>query len=294
MNGLIVIDKPGGMTSQDVVYRVKKWFPRGTKVGHTGTLDPLATGVLVVCVGTATRLADIVQAMGKSYASRFRFGATSDTDDADGTVIPTPIQDPTPPSEADVRAALARFVGDIEQLPPAYSALKIGGRRSHALARSGTAVSHAPRPVRVDAVRLVGYAWPFADVEIDCGKGTYIRSIARDTGEILGVGGLVETLRRTRIGPFTPDAAATITESPDVGRSKLLPPATAAIGIPRVTILAESATRFRCGIAVAPTEPTTCIGDVGVYDAAGDIVGIAEMIPGGLARPYIVLDRWKC
>jgi tRNA pseudouridine55 synthase len=147
----------------------------------------------------------------------------------------------------------------------------------------------------VDAIRIVRYDWPFADVEIDCGKGTYVRSIARDVGAALGVGGLVETLRRTRVGPFTPDAAATVTDTPDAGRAKLLPPGTAAVGMPRVTIDAESAARFRCGVAVFPVVTTTaCGGDVSVYDTDGEIVGIAELMPGGLARPYIVLDRWKC
>jgi tRNA pseudouridine55 synthase len=221
MNGLLVIDKAGGMTSRDVVNRVQRWLPKGTKVGHTGTLDPLATGVLVVCVGAATRLADLVQGMGKSYRSRFRLGARSDTDDADGTV--TPVSGVTPPTGEQVRAALETFVGQIEQLPPTYSALKLGGKRAHDLARRGKEVSLTPRTVRVDAVRLLGYDWPFVDVEVDCGKGTYIRSIARDLGEKLGCGGLVETLRRTRVGPFTAEQGIGVDISPEAGRAKLLP-----------------------------------------------------------------------
>src|SRR5262245_31993777 len=191
MNGLLVIDKPGGMTSRDVVNRVQRWFPRKTKIGHTGTLDPLATGVLVICVGAATKFADVVQALGKTYRSQFRLGATSDTDDADGTM--TLVPEAVPPSEASLRAALAGFVGVVEQLPPAYSALKVAGRRAHDLARRGETVELKPRPVRIDVVRLLGYEWPFADVEVDCGKGTYIRSIARDLGANLGCGGMVET-----------------------------------------------------------------------------------------------------
>src|SRR5437764_11903050 len=120
MNGLLLIDKPSGMTSRDAVNRVQSWFPRKTKIGHTGTLDPLATGVLVVCIGAATRLADYVQAMGKSYVSRFRLGATSSTDDADGEVIVN--ADALPPSREQIDAALASFVGMIEQVPPAFSA----------------------------------------------------------------------------------------------------------------------------------------------------------------------------
>lgn len=222
MNGWLVIDKAGGMTSRDAVNRVQRWFPRGTKIGHTGTLDPLATGVLVLCVGSTTKLAHVVQGMAKSYAATVRLGATSDTDDADGTVTPTPAA--VPPTEAGVRAALAGFVGEITQLPPAYSALKVNGRRAYDLARAGTDVTLAARPVRVDDIRLTAYEWPFAAVEIDCGKGTYVRSIARDLGAKLGVGGLVATLRRTRVGPFTAEMGVGVDADPSAGRAKLLPP----------------------------------------------------------------------
>jgi tRNA pseudouridine55 synthase len=293
VNGLLVVDKPGGMTSQDVLYRMKKWLPRGTKVGHTGTLDPLATGVLVVCLGNATRLADIVQCMGKSYTSRFRLGAISDTDDADGTVTPTP--DAEPPSKSQVREALARFVGVIEQVPPAYSALKVGGRRAHDLARSGTAMSLAPRPVRIDAVRLVRYEWPFVDVEVDCGKGTYIRCIARDAGAALGVGGMVETLRRTRIGPFTAEQGIGLDATPADVHPRVLPASAAVAGMPRATIDAATATRFRCGVSIAPvTSDAAAMGQhMGVFDTSGDFVGLGEQLPDGLVRPAIILDRWK-
>jgi tRNA pseudouridine55 synthase len=176
MNGLLVIDKPGGMTSRDVVNRAQRWFPRGTKLGHTGTLDPLATGTLVLCVGAVTRLADFVQAMGKGYATRIRLGATSDTDDADGTV--TAKGAAVPPTEEQVRAAVAAFVGTIQQLPPAYSALKVAGRRAHELARQGAEVKLAPRPVTVHSIAVTGYEWPHLDLTVECGKGTYIRSLA--------------------------------------------------------------------------------------------------------------------
>src|SRR4051812_30079545 len=162
------------MTSRDAVNRVQRWFPKKTKIGHTGTLDPLATGVLVVCIGLATRLADYVQAMGKSYTSRFRLGATSTSDDADGEVAEVP-NAPVPTRE-QIDAALAAFVGNVEQLPPSVSALKVGGRRAHDLVRKGKEVPLAPRTVRIDAVRVLAYEWPWLDVEVDCGKGTYIRS----------------------------------------------------------------------------------------------------------------------
>src|SRR5436190_1801938 len=144
MNGLLIIDKPGGMTSRTVVNRVQKWYPRKTKMGHTGTLDPLATGVLVVCIGAATRLADYVQAMGKTYTSRIRLGATSTTDDADGTVAANSTA--SPPPRVRIDAALAEFIGTVEQVPPAYSALKVDGSRAHDLARRGEDVPLAARP----------------------------------------------------------------------------------------------------------------------------------------------------
>src|SRR5580700_143177 len=149
MNGLLVIDKPGGMTSRDVVNRVQKWFPRKTKIGHTGTLDPLATGVLVICIGAATRLADYVQAMSKSYTSRFRLGATSTTDDADGEVTENSIASPS--TLAQIEVALASLVGTISQVPPSFSALKVSGQRAHSLARNGDDFQLDARRVRIDA-----------------------------------------------------------------------------------------------------------------------------------------------
>lgn len=288
MNGLLVIDKPGGLTSRDVVNRAQRWFPRGTKVGHTGTLDPLATGVLVLCVGAATRLADLVQGMGKSYRSRFRLGATSDTDDTDGVVIETP--GAMPPTEEQVRVALTGFVGQIEQTPPAYSALKVNGRRAHDLARRGDEVQLAARRVRVDAIRLMAYDWPFADVEVDCGKGTYIRSLARDVGLRLGIGGLVQTLRRTRVGPFTAEQGVGLDGTPDEARAKLLPMATAVQGMPGVTLDGEMVRRVRHGQRVRLNCCCTD-GRLAVFDEAGGLVAVGETVDSDLFVPSVVLPE---
>ena len=288
MNGLLVIDKPGGMTSRDVVNRVQRWFPRKTKIGHTGTLDPLATGVLVVCVGAATRLADFVQAMGKTYRSRFRFGATSDTDDADGTVTPNPAA--VPPTRDQIDAAILGFLGNVEQVPPAFSALKVAGARAHELARGGKAVSLAARTVRIDAVRVLGYEWPFLDVEIDCGKGTYIRSIARDLGASLGCGGMVETLRRTRVGPFTAEQGIGLDIDPAAVR--LMPMSAAVAGLPQVRLGPDDVQRFRNGQSIRTTpasggrespEPTA----VAVLDDGGELVGSGTAARGAV-KPEIV------
>ncbi len=221
MNGFLVIDKPGGMTSRAVVNRVQLWFPRRTKIGHTGTLDPLATGVLVLCIGTATKLADRVQAMAKQYETRVRFGATSNTDDADGVVVESPSA-PIPTREA-IEQLLPQFVGMIEQLPPQFSALKVQGQRAYELARRGTEVALQARPVRVDSIQLVNYEWPWLDLIIDCGKGTYVRSIARDLGERLQVGGLVQSLRRTRVGPFLTEQGVTVHSNATEACAALLP-----------------------------------------------------------------------
>lgn len=291
MHGWLVIDKPGGVTSRDVVNAAQPWFPRGTKLGHTGTLDPLATGVLVLCVGAATRLADVVQGMGKTYRSRFRLGATSDTDDADGTVAENAAA--VPPTEDAVRAALARFVGELTQVPPAYSALKVGGKRSHELARGGAAAPLAARPVRVYAARLLGYLWPHADVEIECGKGTYVRSIARDLGAALGVGGLVLTLRRTRVGPFTAEQGIGLEAGADAARARLAPLDRALADLPRTTLDGEAARRFCHGQAVEiPLGiPGSDAGRVAVYGPTNEILGLAGRPEGGRLRATVVLPH---
>ena len=200
-SGVLNLNKPGGMTSRDVVDLVSRPLRKAkVKVGHAGTLDPLATGVLVVCVGSATRLIEYVQRMPKAYRTVVLLGARSDTLDADGKV--EAVEDPPIPTEAEVRSALLTQVGTISQMPPQFSALKVEGKRAYDLAREGQAVELAARPVRIDQVELISYAWPRLELQVDCGSGTYIRSIARDIGEILGCGGLVEVLTRTRIGPF--------------------------------------------------------------------------------------------
>jgi tRNA pseudouridine55 synthase len=199
-----VVNKPCGLTSRAVVDRVAALMP-GVKVGHAGTLDPLASGVLIVCTGAATRLVELVQQLPKSYRTRIRLGARSDTLDAEGRIEPE--ADPRVPSRCAVEEAIGPLVGEVVQIPPAYSALKVRGQRAYDLARAGHTVDLAGRRVRIDRIAVLCYQWPHLELEIDCGSGTYIRSIARDLGEALGCGGLVEVLARTRIGPFSLDQA---------------------------------------------------------------------------------------
>src|SRR5438105_3717785 len=174
-NGLLVLDKPGGMTSRAALDRAQRWFPRRTRLGHTGTLDPLATGVLVLCLGVATRLTEYVQRMKKTYRAGVRLGARSNTDDADGTVEAVRV-DVVPAGEAILRC-LDGFIGEIEPVPPAFSAAKVTGQRAYNRARRGEEVTLEPRRVRIDAIELVEYAYPHLGLLVHCGKGTYIRSL---------------------------------------------------------------------------------------------------------------------
>lgn len=200
LQGVLNFDKPAGVSSARVVSRVKRLLPRGTKIGHAGTLDPFATGVLLLLVGKATKLCERLMDEPKQYHATVKLGSTTPTDDPESPATAT--DGALPVSEESVRAALVSFVGEILQRPPAFSALKVAGRRAYALARAGQAVELRPRTVRVYGIELLDYEWPLARLRIDCGRGTYVRAIARDLGESLGVGGHLTQLRRTRIGPF--------------------------------------------------------------------------------------------
>ena len=214
--GLIVVDKPGGMTSHDVVSRVRRLA--GTrKVGHAGTLDPMATGVLVVGVNRATRLLGHLQLTDKAYDATIRLGATTTSDDADGDIVSTASTDGV--SDDAVRDALGAMVGDVEQVPSAVSAIKVDGRRAYDLVRSGEQVELAPRPVRIDSIEVGVIRSDGTGVEVDvsvrCSSGTYIRAIARDLGATLGVGGHLTALRRTAVGAFDLATASTLEELAD-------------------------------------------------------------------------------
>jgi tRNA pseudouridine55 synthase len=278
-HGLLVLDKPRGLTSREAVDRAQRWFPRGTRLGHTGTLDPLATGVLVLCVGSATRLTEYVQDMAKTYRAGVLLGARSDTDDADGRV--TPVAVATPPDLRAVRARLDGFLGAIDQVPPAYSAAKVTGRRAYDLARRGKEVTLQPRTVRIDAAEILSYAWPRLELEVRCGKGTYIRALARDLGERLGCGGLIESLRRTRVGPFAAEDAVPLDADPPAALARLLPLSAAAADLPRVEVAPPEAARLRNGQParpgrLAPQPPLPAGGgEVAVFGPRETLVGIA-------------------
>jgi tRNA pseudouridine55 synthase len=207
--GLVVVDKPGGLTSHDVVARVRRLA--GTRrVGHAGTLDPMATGVLVLAINRATRLLGHLTLEDKRYDATIRLGASTTTDDAEGEVVEShPLGDLT---DDQVRTALEGFRGEIDQVPSSISAVKVGGKRAYALVRAGEKVDLPPRRVTIHALDITGLELPDVRISVHCSSGTYIRAIARDLGAALGVGGHLTALRRTSVGPFTLADAHTLDE----------------------------------------------------------------------------------
>jgi tRNA pseudouridine55 synthase len=208
MIGVINLDKPAGITSARAVSRVKRLLPRGTKIGHAGTLDPFATGVLLLLVGKATKSCEALMGEPKSYEGTMKLGATTATDDPEAEEVV--IADVMRPELEAIRMAVAGFVGEIAQKPPNFSAMKIGGRRAYDLARKGKVFELAARKVRIDAIEIVEWEWPILKIRVDCGRGTYIRALARDLGEVLKTGAYLTELRRTRIGNFRIENSVTL------------------------------------------------------------------------------------
>jgi tRNA pseudouridine55 synthase len=206
--GVINLDKPAGLSSARGVSRVKRLLPKGTKIGHAGTLDPFATGVLLLLVGKATKSCEKLMGERKGYEATIKLGARTATNDLESPE--EPVEFSAPPDEQDLQKAALRFIGAIEQCPPAFSAMKIQGQRAYKLARRGDAVELKPRTVMVYSFDILEYAWPLVRVRIECGRGTYIRAIARDLGDMLGVGGYLTELRRTFVGRFSAAQAVTL------------------------------------------------------------------------------------
>jgi tRNA pseudouridine55 synthase len=226
MDGIFNIDKPAGMTSHDVVARVRR-ISGQRKAGHAGTLDPLATGVLPVVLGKATRLVEYLADADKAYRANIMLGAVSDTYDREGTL--TPVQDPVMPSRDTVESALDKFRGEIEQVPPMHSAIKVGGKKLYELARQGIEVERQTRHVTITRLDLEVYRPPILQIFVECSKGTYIRSLAYDLGAVLGTGAYLDALVRTRHGPFSIEGATTLDGleaafREDTWRESLYPP----------------------------------------------------------------------
>lgn len=252
LGGLLIIDKDGGQTSHDVVARCRKIL-RTKKIGHAGTLDPMATGVLVLGVERATKLLGLLSLTTKSYAATVRLGQATVTDDAEGEVLAT--IPAAHVADADIAAAVAALTGDIEQVPSTVSAIKVNGERAYARARAGEQVELAARPVTVSRFDILGRrdidtgATTFVDldVEVDCSSGTYIRALARDLGAALGVGGHLTALRRTRVGPFTLEHARTVDQLADDPSLNLDVDAAVRLAFPHREIDADQAESLRDG-----------------------------------------------
>jgi tRNA pseudouridine55 synthase len=253
LSGILNVAKPSGITSRRVVDRVQKLI-RPAKAGHAGTLDPLATGVLVVCVGQSTRLIDYVQRMPKTYEATFLLGRTSDTEDVEGAV--TELVDPRVPRTDEIQAAAQSFVGTTQQRPPAYSALKVQGRRAYDMARAGEDVQLAPRTIEIYGIEMLGYEYPQLHLRICCGSGTYVRSLGRDLAESLGTGAVMSALVRTAIGAFRlEDACDLETLTTEVLATKLQPPSIAVAGLPTVVIDERELRTLNYGQAIEKSPP---------------------------------------
>ncbi len=277
INGWLVIDKAPDMTSTHIVTVVKR-LTQAQKVGHGGTLDPLATGVLPIAMGEATKTVAYVMDERKSYEFALRFGEARDTDDAAGVVTATSEQRPT---DDEIRAALPRFVGLIQQVPPQYAAVKVQGERAYDIARRGETVELLPREVRIDELELVGRPdLDHAEFRMACGKGAYVRAIARDLGIALGCLAHVAALRRTQVGGFNVgnavslDALARIVEN-DTLPQVLVPMTTALAGIPALAVTEPQALRLRSGQSVRMTPAL-------VGDEAGEAATVRAMRAGEL------------
>jgi tRNA pseudouridine55 synthase len=292
--GVLVVDKPAGPTSHDVVDAIRRALGV-RRVGHTGTLDPFATGVLPVCVGRATRLARLLAAGPKEYRARVRLGFSTTTDDATGKPV-----GPTRSVHAgrdDVEAALAGFVGDILQVPPTYSAKRVSGRRLYEMAREGAAVPREASAVSVYALDLLSLEGDRADIAVRCSPGTYIRALARDLGEALGTGGHLESLRRTRSGPFAIDMAVGWDELAGRAGESLIPLAALLKDLPCVTVGPEGRSAVGHGRDLDPSlveggfpRDAQC-GRLRVLDGAGELLAVAvpKSLGGGAPGSTLVL-----
>ena len=249
MDGILVINKPMGWTSHDVVGRIRG-LTHQKRVGHAGTLDPMATGVLLVCLGRATRVSEYLMASDKTYRAVMRLGVETDTYDADGQVVATR---PVNVSESTLRGALIQFVGAIEQVPPMYSAIKLAGKPLYKLARKGVEVDRAARHVTIHDITLHAWQSPDATIDVRCSPGTYIRSLAHDVGAALGCGAHLAALTRLSSGSFTIEDAVKLEDLTGLADlSGLLRPMDAALqDLPAVTLDADSAQRVLMGHTIS-------------------------------------------
>jgi tRNA pseudouridine55 synthase len=290
VNGILLLDKPPGLSSNQALQRVKRLFD-AAKAGHTGSLDPLATGLLPLCLGYTTKFSAFLLDADKRYRVRIRLGETTETADAEGEVIATAPTDGI--TEEQVRAVVAGFVGTIEQLPPMYSAVKHEGQRLYKLAREGKEVERTPRQIKIHAIDVVDLPLPDLICDVHCSKGTYVRTLAEDIGQRLGCGAYVAGLRRTGVGPYVEGETAFVTmdqveAAAELGHAALdamLLPLDSALGhCPAVKLSADAAFYLAQGQPVmVPKAPTE--GLVRLYDSVGAFVGVGEILEDGKIQP---------
>jgi tRNA pseudouridine55 synthase len=289
LHGFLTIDKPAGMTSHDVVARVRR-VARQKRVGHGGTLDPAATGVLPIGLGEATRLLEYLVEGRKRYLATIELGRTTTTDDAEGATL---VEQPVPALTCeDLRDALATFTGTVMQVPPMYSAIQIEGRRLYDLARRGEEVELVARPVEIDQITLLDWQSPRLMVEISCGKGTYIRSLARDLGAALGCGAHLASLRRSAVGPLSLETAvplATIEQEPEALSGYLLSPEAAVAHVRCLELDEVSTRRVEHGLPLE-MEPGVA-GEIARAHASGKLLALLRY-DGAAWRPFKVFG-WR-
>jgi tRNA pseudouridine55 synthase len=294
ISGILLLDKPRGLSSNGALQRVKRLF-RAAKAGHTGSLDPLATGLLPVCLGSATKISAFLLDADKRYRVRIRLGQATTTADAEGEVIRTASTEGV--TEPNLRSALGGFLGTISQLPPMYSAVKHQGERLYKLARQGLEVERQPRDVTIFSIDLLELALPEVEIDVHCSKGTYVRTLAEDLGEVLGCGGHVIGLRRTGVGPYVENAVPFVTmdqlealgEEDFGAMDALLLPQDSALGHwPEVRLSEDACFYLRQGQAVlVPRAPTE--GLVRLYDPSRRFIGVGEILDDGMVQPKRLL-----
>lgn len=293
MNGVLIINKPQNWTSHDVVNKARGLLQE-KKIGHSGTLDPLATGVLVLCIGKATKIVRYLEADDKEYFAELKLGATTDTLDSAGSILET--RGYSPPSREEVLLALDRFRGTSLQRPPAYSALKVSGVPSYRLARQGTVMEHEKRPVTISSITLLEYRDPLVRFSVTCSKGTYIRTLCADIGEFLGMGAHLTALVRTRSGRFRIEQAIDLEQlsqkaSLGLAEQTLLPLSEALESFAAVTVDPSEALRISHGNAIS-IPPGFVVNDsqplIRVLDRNGRMLAVAKTV-AGLIRPEAVI-----
>jgi len=288
VNGILLLDKPMGITSNDALQQVKRLY-FAKKAGHTGSLDPLASGVLPICMGEATKVSAFLLDADKRYQVRCQLGVKTETADAEGEIISTrPVENY---SEAQIESVLEQFRGPIEQIPPMYSALKHEGQRLYKLARQGIEVEREPRPVDIHELTLTGRGDDWLDIAVHCSKGTYVRTLVEDIGEQLGCGAHVSALRRLSVGPYDDEHLVTLEqlqalkeEDKRATDDLLLPIETALTQWPDVRLSADAAFYLRQGQAVlVPKAPTS--GWVRLFEGDHTFLGMGEILDDGRVAP---------